>query len=285
MEKVTVKEIKPFVRFVHNFRLNETNIIENKKGYDHRLFYVTGGNGRFSLCGKHVEAEPGLCLLIPSGVEYSIVCEKGEELRAVGVNFDYFQHFSHITAPVFPIYTYHEEKRLEHPVFTDVKELNSPIILSRMEILEERILKLLGEYEQAFLFMEQKLSAVFLDILTEILRTHILQKSRVRQAEQKTEEILSYLRQNYKEPITGETLSGVFGYHKNHINYLVKLKTGTSAHRYLLNYRLSRAVDLLRTTDMPVWEIAEESGFHDYNYFLKCLKKHLGTTTKEIRGR
>ncbi len=285
MQKLTFAEIKPFIRFVHKFRLDETNIIENKKGYDHRLFYILGGKGRFIIEGSNIEAEKGMAIIIPSSTEYSIIPDSGEFIEALGVNYDYLQNHAHIKEPVFPIYTYYEEKRLENLHFTDYTQLNSPIVVSEIGIIEERLLNMLLEYEKAFIFMEQKLSAIFMDVFTEILRTYILQKNRVRQTEQRAEEILSYLRSHYREEITGDSLSKKFGYHKNHINYLVKLKTGTSVHRYLLNYRLSRAVAKLRTTDLSVAEIAEESGFHDYNYFLKSLKNHLGTTTKEIRGK
>jgi len=285
MTQITLRDIHPFVRFVHKFLITRENIIKNKRGYDHRLFYVLAGNGYFLTNGRKIKAEHGNCLLIPSGTEYSIICEGEQSIEAIGVNFDYTKSFSHITSPVFPIYIYRQEKQLERLEFTDYPELNSSLVLPKINIIEERILALLSEYEKALLFMEQKLCGIFTDLLTDILRTHILQKNGVRQTVQKSEEILGYIRSHYAEIITGEILSKKFGYHKNHINYLVKLKTGTSLHRYLINYRLSKAVDLLRTTTLPVSEIASLVGFQDYVYFLKCFKRHMGTTTKKFRSR
>ena len=50
--------------------------------------------------------------------------------------------------------------------------------------------------------------------------------------------------------------------------------TGLSLYRYVLKYRINRAIDLLQTTDMPAFEIAERVGFKDYNHFLKYFKNN-----------
>ena len=39
---------------------------------------------------------------------------------------------------------------------------------------------------------------------------------------------------------------------------------------------MNRAKELLATTDMKLWEIAEETGFSDQFYFSRQFKKHTG---------
>ena len=49
--------------------------------------------------------------------------------------------------------------------------------------------------------------------------------------------------------------------------------TGTSPLQYLLSVRINRAVEMLRSTDLSIEEIAIKCGFNDENYFRKVFKK------------
>ena len=282
MKEITLNEIMPFIRFVHRFSPTSDNKT-GKKWCDHRLFYVISGEGVFTIEGVETQVNRGFALLIPSGTEYSIIASKNNPLSVIGVNFDYLSLRSHITDPVFSGFLHNEAEQIEGLCFTDHPALNAPIKLSKMNIIEENMLYMLDEYEKSLVLGGQRLRAFFLLVLTEILRVHTLEKNKVRQTDRKAEEILEYIREHYAEHISGESLAKTFNYNKNHINYLIKLKTGTSVHQYLINYRLSRAVQLLRTTTLSATVISRKVGFQDYVYFLKCFKRHIGNSTKEIR--
>lgn len=51
------------------------------------------------------------------------------------------------------------------------------------------------------------------------------------------------------------------------LRYLFAKETGSSMHRYQLDIRLARAKNLLRSTEMPIAEIAETLGFNSTWYF------------------
>lgn len=53
---------------------------------------------------------------------------------------------------------------------------------------------------------------------------------------------------------------------------------------YLMSVRMDAAQDLLRTTDMKAFEIAEAVGFTDPNYFSFCFRKKFGISPKEYRN-
>ena len=63
------------------------------------------------------------------------------------------------------------------------------------------------------------------------------------------------------------------------------LHTGLSLHRYLLRYRIDRALEYLQGTDMTAAEIAGKVGFGDVNHFLKVFRRETGRTTREYRAR
>lgn len=54
---------------------------------------------------------------------------------------------------------------------------------------------------------------------------------------------------------------------------------------YLTSYRIERAEELLRQTDIPVREIAPRVGYTDANYFTKVFKRHCGCTPTDYRSR
>ena len=49
------------------------------------------------------------------------------------------------------------------------------------------------------------------------------------------------------------------------------------------NERLNKAKELLLSSNMPICEIAEKSGFSDASYFSRSFKKSVGLTPKQYR--
>jgi AraC-like DNA-binding protein len=59
--------------------------------------------------------------------------------------------------------------------------------------------------------------------------------------------------------------------------------TGLSPHQYLLELRLVRARSLLAETDLPVKEIALQTGFEDELYFSRLFRQKLNVTPSQWR--
>ncbi|MDP4096573.1 response regulator [Paenibacillus sp. P96] len=53
---------------------------------------------------------------------------------------------------------------------------------------------------------------------------------------------------------------------------------------YLMQLRMEEAKELLRSTDLKAFEIAEKTGFSDSNYFSYCFRKTFNMTPKEYRN-
>ncbi|WKL00141.1 helix-turn-helix transcriptional regulator [Paenibacillus amylolyticus] len=50
-----------------------------------------------------------------------------------------------------------------------------------------------------------------------------------------------------------------------------------------MQIRMEAARELLRSTELKSFEIAEQVGFAEPNYFSFCFKKHIGVSPKEYR--
>lgn len=60
---------------------------------------------------------------------------------------------------------------------------------------------------------------------------------------------------------------------------------GLTPSHYLQNLRVQKAVSLLQHSTLQIQEIAWQSGFSDQNYFSRAVRKHVGLSPREFRGR
>lgn len=70
------------------------------------------------------------------------------------------------------------------------------------------------------------------------------------------------------------------GYFSN----IFKKETKMTFVNYLMNVRMDAAQSMLRLTDLKAFEIADQVGFSDPNYFSFCFRKRFGISPKEFRG-
>ena len=97
--------------------------------------------------------------------------------------------------------------------------------------------------------------------------------------------ILKYVENNYMEKITIEDIANEVGLSQSHFMKYFKTYTGKGFTEYLNDYRLARAAEMLRATDLSLLEIAARSGFENLSYFNRIFKKRFGQTPREYRRR
>jgi YesN/AraC family two-component response regulator len=68
-----------------------------------------------------------------------------------------------------------------------------------------------------------------------------------------------------------------------HLNRKLKAMTGKTPSRFIRSIRLQKAVELLKTTDLNVSEIAYDVGFSDPNYFSRSFSEEFGYPPNVIR--
>lgn len=95
--------------------------------------------------------------------------------------------------------------------------------------------------------------------------------------------LLKYVNENYCEDISVYSLSKVFNINPNYLSRLFKKEQDVTFTDYLTTLRVSHAGNLLKTSNLPVNEIAEKSGYEDYFYFTRVFKKATGMTPSDFR--
>ena len=95
--------------------------------------------------------------------------------------------------------------------------------------------------------------------------------------------IMDYIETNFKT-ITLSALAESYSYSPNYLSGLIRKQYGKTFHDILTEVKMKKAADLLTTTDLTMSRIAEQTGFSDKSYFLKCFKKHFGMTPLEYKN-
>ena len=100
----------------------------------------------------------------------------------------------------------------------------------------------------------------------------------------KLKKILSFLRENYDNPITLDLLSEKVKMSPKYLGSFFKNMTGKTPIEYLNEYRIEKASHMLKYTDMQVTDIAYSCGFSDLSYFIKTFKNIKGITPGKFRN-
>ncbi len=67
------------------------------------------------------------------------------------------------------------------------------------------------------------------------------------------------------------------------LSQIFKKETGVNFVDYMTDLRIENAKQLLKTTDVKIYEVCQEVGYQDVQYFGKIFKKKVGITPKEYR--
>lgn len=98
-------------------------------------------------------------------------------------------------------------------------------------------------------------------------------------------EVLSFIAQHYKEPLTLAQLARVGRMSERSLVRAFRGALGQSPIEHVIRVRLSRASELLARGDVRVTEAAFECGFNDSNYFSRQFRKVMGVSPREYRAR
>lgn len=95
--------------------------------------------------------------------------------------------------------------------------------------------------------------------------------------------IINYISKNYGRNMPLEEIADAVGLSANYICSLFKKEMGVNLFSYLMEYRINRAKELLLSTNLKSYEIAEKTGFSDESYFSRSFKRVTGQSPIEFK--
>lgn len=85
------------------------------------------------------------------------------------------------------------------------------------------------------------------------------------------------------EDITLSQIAGYVGLRDHYFSRLFRQETGESFNEYVMRLRMDKALLLLATTSLKVYEIAEQVGIPNYRYFYVLFRKWTGSTPTDYK--
>lgn len=111
----------------------------------------------------------------------------------------------------------------------------------------------------------------------------ILVGAKMQNANNFVDHALSIMIENYYRPLSINEIAETIGCERRKLSYLFEKQTGMTPIQYLTEYRLKQAKNLLRSTQLPIGEIAQLVGYSDIYYFCRVFKKNYAMTPTQYR--
>ena len=94
---------------------------------------------------------------------------------------------------------------------------------------------------------------------------------------------LDYIEQNYADRISVTQLAQLLCLSPDRLGHLFRDGVGQAPLQYINEIRLRKAMNLLKTEEYTVTEVAQAVGFFDYNHFGRLFRRRYGCTPNQVR--
>lgn len=234
---------------------------------DHYLVhYIHSGKGIFQVGDTvyHLKAGNGF-LICPDVITYYQADEK-EPWHYSWVGFHGLKAKAHLTeaglTAEHPIFEYTEDDYIENCFYemADAYYLRRGGLVKRMAYL--------------YLFLYKLIQTNTLDLYY---------SSGENRQDIYINEALQFVETNYSRKITINMLSSYVGLNRSYLNSIFKKSLGKTLQQYLIEFRVRKACELLKSTSLSIGDISRSVGYPDQLLFSKVFKRIEGVTPSEYR--
>lgn len=97
------------------------------------------------------------------------------------------------------------------------------------------------------------------------------------------QQAIATIMHSYSDPLTIEMVANDLYISPSYLMALFKKETGKTFNTYLTEYRVQKAIDLIKTNKYKIYEISKMVGYGDANYFSQIFKRITGKTPKNYK--
>ncbi len=130
------------------------------------------------------------------------------------------------------------------------------------------------------LSFEEKVTKV-MDVVTHI--ADMIESKRDDHNSKLVERVKKYIMARYNEDIQLNSIAESVCLSKNYVSQLFKQKMSMSIIEYIHRIRITKAKELMETTDLKIYEISDAIGYSDQHYFSSVFKRFTGLSPSEYK--
>lgn len=180
------------------------------------------------------------------------------------------------------IYWIHFDGLLAPKYFNLITEKNLILDPQNPHIIERYLQKIFNTFHEHKRVNEAIISKNIIDLLTELILVATDSES-LDNPPRMIEEMLTYISENSSQKLSLSELAKQASLSPYYFSRLFKKETGYSPFEYVIQVRIDQAKFLLKTTSMPIKELAFQCGFNSVCSFCTSFKKKTGYTPTEYR--
>lgn len=233
---------------------------------NHFLFhYIISGKGKLETSGQTFFLSPGQGFLLCPGQISTYYADEQEPWEYTWVEFGGLRARECMTLAGLSE---------QQPIYTPRAGLNrvEKYMLGLVENHEKAPIRLIG------------LGMILLDELVQTSKTKIeIGNKRLREFYIK--EAMSFIDGNYSRDISMEEIAAACGLNRSYFGKLFKETLGQSPQQYLIQYRMTKASELLKGTRISVAEIGRSVGYENQLHFSRAFKNVFGISPSQYRAR
>jgi two-component system response regulator YesN len=95
-------------------------------------------------------------------------------------------------------------------------------------------------------------------------------------------DMIKYAEKNYKKKISLKDMVELTGMSDTYLNQKFKEETSYTFNDFLNRYRIQKSINMLKTGEEKIYNIASDVGFSNYRYFIAVFKKYTNLTPSEF---
>ena len=275
-ERLIVLPIETFSEYVENplikrmyltdvgfFPKADHHYMNRKEGIEEYIFlYCTEGKGTIWVNGKKYVLSENEAFCIPHFRKHCYYADENSPWSILWV------HFKGEDTKYFPL----DDCR--------IVKFKSSHASNRMMFLFDLLFRVLeGNYTVGnFIYISQVLSMVLAETYHREKKGDILEQNK------HVTNIVKYMYRHISENLRLEDVCEAFDLSKSYVNSIFLKHTQHAPMVFFTNLKMRQACNMLRDSDMYVYEIAQHLGYKDQYYFSRLFKKVVGISPKEYKN-
>ena len=242
------------------------------------IIYVKSGFLTVSISGENYIGKPGDAFVVSPGNLHFMGSQTG--------NVDYFTFLFPLKYISFRTDDILDDKLLE--------PLNSGHLIISPEMEDtvkeqcEQLVEIYGakkEESQSKITAQIKTKIILLQFILELWKKGFIVENDTGGKNTVEKEMVSYIQQNFTGKILLKEFGEQFHLSEKYISRYFKEHFHITISQYVTYLRLEHAKQLLQDTDIPVTEVAMQSGYQNVSYFIRSFKKTYGMSPLKYRNK
>ena len=157
-----------------------------------------------------------------------------------------------------------------------------PLLKEISESYNLNIDLLLNLFEKTSYFDSSKINSII--HIIEIVINHIILNNIINiKRNSLAASLETYIKNNLEKTLSSDILCQKFNISRSSLYSISKESFGKGISEYITSCRVEAAKKLLIESSYSITEIAEKSGYHDVNYFIRTFKQHTNLTPKQYQ--